>query len=79
MLAFIAFAIGAILLLMIGGIVINVVVGVMTGIVLAATVLIRFPVPALIVAGVIGYDAYARAHGMPTLVDLVAGAAGGGK
>jgi hypothetical protein len=71
-LTFIALAVGLILLIMLAGVVINLAAGV----VVILTLALRFPIPALMIGGLIGYDAYARAHGMPTMVDVIASATG---
>ena len=79
MLTFIAFAIGLILLLMIGSVVINIVVGALTLLTVGVTSMVRFPIPTLIVFGLIGYDVWARAHGQQTLTDMALTALGTGK
>ena len=67
MLTFIGLAVGLILMIMVAGVAINI----LSGLVLALT-LVRFPAVGLTVAAVIGYDIYARAHGMETVSVVVA-------
>ena len=68
MLTFIGLAVGLILMIMVAGVAINI----LSGLVLALTLMVRFPAVGLTVAAVIGYDIYARAHGMETVSVVVA-------